>query len=137
MRSFGVNRRSPPYVTRAEMIDSLQSDDSFVDEVVGMFLRRYPVLIDEIRSALEARDVVAISRAAHSLAGSIAYFDEGETCEAAKRIEQLTARDLSGVPAALSELERRLDELSQYLNGEFAERCATPAARRSRASGHA
>jgi HPt (histidine-containing phosphotransfer) domain-containing protein len=134
VQSFSVSRRSLPYVTRAEMLDSFQSDDSFLDEVVAMFLRRFPLLIEEIRAAFEARDVVAVARAAHSLADSIAYFDEGETCEAAKRIEQLTAPDLSGVPAALSELERRLGELSHYLNGEFAERRSAPAARRSRAS---
>jgi HPt (histidine-containing phosphotransfer) domain-containing protein len=129
------SRRSRTYVTRAEMLEILQSDESFVDEVVAMFLRRFPILLDEIRCGFEASDVAAISRAALSLAGSIAYFDEGETCEAAKRVERIRASELTRIPAALSELEQRLDDLSHYLSGEFSQRRAAPAARRSYASG--
>jgi HPt (histidine-containing phosphotransfer) domain-containing protein len=134
MQASSISRRPSLFITRAELLDILQSGDAFVDEVVAMFLKRFPVLIGEIRSAFEERDVVAISRAAHSLAGSIAHFDEGETCEAARRIEQLTASELASVPTALDELEQRLAELSHYLTGEFASACARPQMRQSRAA---
>jgi HPt (histidine-containing phosphotransfer) domain-containing protein len=134
MQASSIRRRPSLYVTRAELLDTLQSGDDFVDEVVAMFLKRFPVLIGEIRSAFEDHDVVAVSRAAHSLAGSIAHFDESQTCEAARRIERLTAFEFASVPAALHELEQRLAELSQYLTGEFAPARARPQMRQSRAA---
>ncbi len=109
---------SSPYVTRAELLSTFEGDAGFVDDLVVMFLGRCPALIEEIRSAFHAGDAGAVTRAAHSLKGSIGYFEQGEAYAAAQQIERTAMEELPRVPALLVALERHLGELTRYLTEE-------------------
>lgn len=117
MRS--VSEFSPPYTTRAVLLATFDDDLQFVEELVATFLSRCPILIEEILTGFHAADAGAVSRAAHTLKGSLGYFETGEVYEAAHQLERITAAELRRVPALVSVLQERLAELTRYLNAEF------------------
>jgi|GEM_PF-3496603 len=106
------------YVTRDELLVTFDDDSGFVQEIVAGFLRRCPILLEQIRAGFRDGDAGAVSFAAHALKGSIGYFAHGDVYAAARRIEQITAADLPLVPGLLRRLEQLLGELTRYLESE-------------------
>ena len=99
---------------------TFDDDVPFVQSLIVTFADRWPVLIEEILAAFDAGDAGAVSRAAHALKGSVGYFENGELCATASRVERITtAAELSLVPSLVAQLERRLSDLTSYLNAEF------------------
>ena len=107
------------YTTRAAIMATFDDDVAFVENLVVAFANRWPVLIGEIMDAFDAGDAGAVSRAAHTLKGSIGYFENGELCATASRVEQITAAEISLVPSLVAQLEQRLSHLTTYLNAEL------------------
>ncbi len=114
-----VNRFPPSYVSRAELLSTFEGDTEFVEDLVTIFLERCPALIDELRAAFKAGDAVAVSRAAHSMKGSLGYFEHGGGLAAAKELEAITAAEMSRGPELMATLEHHVDALTSYLNQEF------------------
>ncbi len=86
-------------------------------ELVQVFLDEYPRQLQAIGEALAAADPAALALHAHSLKGSLGYFDQGELWEAARALEMLgRTGDLSNAPEALSRLRSLLAPLAQRLN---------------------
>lgn len=110
---------SPVYTTPAELLATFDGDREFVQELILVFLSRCPILIDEIRTGLVSDNAGAVSRAAHSLKGSLSYFESGGIHALALKIEGTTAADLPGVPALLRTLEERIADLTRYLREEM------------------
>lgn len=106
-------------ISRTELLATFDDDLDFVRELVAAFTIRCPVLIQEIRDGVQAGDAGAISRAAHTLRGSIGYFDQREAYEAAAAIEKRAAEDLAAIPAILAALERQTADINLYLTAEF------------------
>jgi len=115
-----TSRMSSGYTTRAEIMATFDDDVAFVESLIVTFADRWPVLIDEIMAAFDAGDAGAVSRAAHTLKGSIGYFENGELFATASRVERITAAEMSLVPSLVAGLEQRLSDLTSYLNAEFA-----------------
>lgn len=93
-------------------------DDSLVAEIVALFLRDAPVLLAEVKRALEAGDSVAVHRAAHKLKGALATMYAVPAQAAASKVEVASAaKDLAKSSAGWSELEvevlRAIDELTR------------------------
>lgn len=114
-----ISQISSSYTTRAEIMESFDGDVPFIESLVVAFADRWPILIDEILAAFEAGDAGAVSRAAHSLKGSIGYFENGALLATARRVERVTAAEIAIVPSLVAQLERRLSDLTRYLNAEF------------------
>ncbi len=112
---MNATQATSTFATRAELLATFDDDAEFVGKLVAAFLRRCPLLLDEIRSGSRAADAETVSRAAHALKGSIGYFDHGELYAAAQRIEHITAAELPGLPVLLLQLEGELDGLTGYL----------------------
>ena len=64
--------------TRLEILETFDGDAAFASEIAIAFLNHCPVVVEEIRSGIEAGEATTISRAAHLLKGTIGYFDEGD-----------------------------------------------------------
>jgi HPt (histidine-containing phosphotransfer) domain-containing protein len=111
--------RASPFTTREELLDTFEGDAAFVGELVETFLTRCPILLGEIRSALEAGNASAAARSAHSLRGSIGYFENGDAYAAALQLEQITLQDLPCSPDLLAALENRLGYLDACMRTEF------------------
>jgi HPt (histidine-containing phosphotransfer) domain-containing protein len=80
-------------------------DDSFLRELVQIYLEDSPQRIAEIDLSLEQADALRLTRAAHSLKGSSSNFGALELRAVSEKIEHL-GRDgkLAEVPALMPEL---------------------------------
>ena len=74
MSSAPANPSSLEPIIDAEAIENLRAlnpdDDSFLKEIIGIFIEDTPARIAELRQAHAAGDVATFSRAAHSIKGS-------------------------------------------------------------------
>jgi HPt (histidine-containing phosphotransfer) domain-containing protein len=77
-----------------------------------MFDQDVPALLAAIRQAVDANDGTALSRAAHTLRGSLVSFAAGDAVRAAQALET-AGRDgqLSGARADLASLEAAMARL--------------------------
>jgi HPt (histidine-containing phosphotransfer) domain-containing protein len=108
--------RGREIVDRAALLDRAGGDEDLLREVCAIFLTEYPMLIEEIRSAIRAGDAQHLEHAAHSLKGSVSNFGAPAATEAAYRLESIGRRcELSSAPAALTELLLQLQQLRPEL----------------------
>ena len=95
-----------------EAIENLRSlgdeegDDSFLREVIEIFVTDTPVRLAELRNSLAAGDQSTFTRAAHSIKGSSSNVGAQRLCSLAKDLEN-DSRD------AIAGLEARIDELTE------------------------
>ena len=101
-------------------IDALRSlnpgDDSFLRELIQIYLEDSPQRIAEIELSLEQADSLRLTRAAHSLKGSSSNFGAAQLRAVSEKIEHL-GRDgaLGRVPAELPELKLEYDRVKTAL----------------------
>ncbi len=87
-------------------------DMELLQEIAGLFMDTSAKLVTDIRNALADLDGDALTRAAHSLKGSVGNFEAPGSFRAAKQIE-ICARDgdLQGAQEAFSTLQVELGKL--------------------------
>jgi histidine phosphotransfer protein HptB len=93
-----------------EAIENLRSlspdDDSFVRELIGVFLSDTPERIAELRRALESGDASLFVRAAHSIKGSSSNLGASRLRAVAERLEHSSrTAGLAGLTPGLGDLE--------------------------------
>ncbi|MFH1058479.1 MAG: response regulator [Pseudomonadota bacterium] len=94
---------------------------SMPPEIVRVFLDEYPGQLQAAAAALAQGDAAGLALHAHSLKGSLGYFDQGAVWEAARRLEKLgRSGDLAQAPAALAELGELVAALGARLAREIA-----------------
>jgi HPt (histidine-containing phosphotransfer) domain-containing protein len=77
--------------------------------MLKIFLAECPVMVSNIRKAIDASDATALRHAAHALKGSVANFAAPRPFEAARRLEMLGINgDLAGALFAFERLEEAL-----------------------------
>jgi CheY-like chemotaxis protein len=90
--------------------ERLGGDRHLLLELVEIFLAECPVLVSNVRKAIDASDAAALRHAAHALKGSVANFAAPRPFEAARRLERMGIdEDLSGAVVAFQELEEALN----------------------------
>ena len=94
-----------------QALERLGGDDELLGEIAGIFTDTAPSLLAQIRGAIPDARHEELTRAAHTLKGSVANFAATNAFEAARELE-LAAR------AAQAE---RYDELAQRLEVHLAE----------------
>jgi HPt (histidine-containing phosphotransfer) domain-containing protein len=95
-------------------------DDSFLRELIQIYLEDSPQRIAEIESSLEQGDALTLTRAAHSLKGSSSNFGAAQLRAISEKIERL-GRDgnLGEVPAQLPQLKREFEGVKTALEALF------------------
>ena len=73
---------------RARFLSRLDGDEGLAREIIEMFLREYPKLLENVHRAAEQHNVALLERAAHSLKGSVGDMAASEAMEAARTLEQ-------------------------------------------------
>jgi chemotaxis protein histidine kinase CheA len=94
-------------------------DADFVDDLAAQFTSHCLVALNDIHEALDAGDTRGVSRAAHTLKGSVGYFDPGTGHAIVEAIEHVPAGELGLLASLVGALEIRIDRLTHYLAGEF------------------
>ncbi len=103
------------FTSRSELLEMFEGDVAFVEELTQAFLNLCPLAMKELHAGLLAGDPTAVSRTAHSLKGTLGYFDDGDGLEALHTLERVTGSDLSQAHNVLRGLERRLGDLTRFL----------------------
>ncbi|MGH7225115.1 MAG: response regulator, partial [Gemmataceae bacterium] len=125
-----IDRLVPPYDTagkeetsaiegvldRDEIHERVGGDMDLLRELIELFLTDCPRLWQNIRDALAQGDAHKLSRAAHTLKGSIGNFGAHAACEAAQQLELLAGEgDLTHAVEAVQKLEIEMERLKPVL----------------------
>ena len=111
------NNNDSQTFNRHVALQNIGSSEEFLADMIELFTAECPKQMAAIAAAYESRDVQALTRAAHTLKGSVSLFAAEAATASARRIEMM-ARDgnLDDYPKAWSELERRINELLAALH---------------------
>src|SRR5262245_14562483 len=105
-----------PLLDRSAVLERVGGDYDLLREITVIFLNDYPVLLEEIGGALNARDPKKLERAAHTLKGSVATFEAPTATQAAYRLESIgRCADFSDADLAFAELIAEFDLLYPLL----------------------
>ncbi|MBF0500710.1 MAG: response regulator [Candidatus Riflebacteria bacterium] len=95
-----------------DALSFMNKDLNILGHAVKIFIRECPVMLSDIRSAIDAGKPTALSMAAHKLKGSVANFSARHVHERALALEKLgKGGDLNGAKEGLTALEKEIDRL--------------------------
>lgn len=101
-----------PSFNLEEALTRLDNDRELLLELVEMFDQDVPALMAAIRQAVDANDGPALSRAAHTLRGSLISFAAGDAVQAAQALETAGREgDLSQARTSFAALEAAMARL--------------------------
>jgi len=105
----------------SEALDNLRAlgdemeDDSFLKEVIEIYLTDTPKRLAEIRECLLSKEAERLTRAAHSIKGSSANLGATKVIDLARSIEEKSRESLEGLEPDIAELERSFEEVKVAL----------------------
>jgi signal transduction histidine kinase/CheY-like chemotaxis protein len=95
-----------------KIAERLGGDMSLFQSAINLFEEDCPLLMARIRAAIEARDFMELSAAAHALKGSLLVLSAQRAADAALALEQIgQERQLQGAPETLKLLESEIAAL--------------------------
>src|SRR5262245_32147093 len=102
----------PTIYDHAGSLRRMGNDQKLFHEMVELLRSDAPPLLSAVHSAHKDGDPLRLQRTAHTLKGLASNFGAERAVTAAAEVERLAkARQSSGLPAAITELEESLDEL--------------------------
>src|SRR5260370_1302840 len=108
------NQEQDQILDRKAALASVGGDAELLLDLGTLFLQEYPVMLEELRSAVAKRDSDEIERAAHGLKGAVSMFGSGLAYQAALKLElQGRSGDLRHVERDLADLERFFVQLCE------------------------
>jgi two-component system sensor histidine kinase/response regulator len=106
----------PGVIDWDEALKICTGDHALLREIVKAFLEEQPVRLAEIRRAIDSENYELLSRAAHTIKGSMRYFAAERVFERAFALEQLGAsRTLTGAEEQFGFLKQELATLVPHL----------------------
>jgi two-component system sensor histidine kinase/response regulator len=107
---------APGVIDWNEALKICTGDHALLREIVQAFLEEQGVRLAEIRRAIDNQDFELLSRAAHTIKGSMRYFAAEHVFERAFALEQLgVQRDLTGAEEQYGFLKQELATLVPHL----------------------
>lgn len=93
------------------------SGEDFINELIDAFLDDAPNMLSNMKSALEATDVEAFRRNAHSLKSNANTFGAPELGELAKELEFMAKENNLDIGNRLEVLNEAYDKVAEELKG--------------------
>ena len=110
--------QSDPVFDRKGLVDRVQGKPELLKQVVELFFQELPAMLAEIRGAIDRRDLVGLTRAAHTLKGSVGNFGAADVLVSVTALEVMGYKsDLSESESIYAELDRGLRRLERALYG--------------------
>jgi HPt (histidine-containing phosphotransfer) domain-containing protein len=104
-----------------EMLENTGGDPEFVVEIIEDFLADVAIRLEELSTALYAKDSAAAKRAAHTIKGSSRSFGASRLANLAAELEQLSLQSaFESVTEQLPDLRAELDRVGEALRQEQA-----------------
>jgi CheY-like chemotaxis protein/HPt (histidine-containing phosphotransfer) domain-containing protein len=98
-------------------LERSMGDKSFLEMLLGEFMKNLPVQIESLRAAVEKDDADALTKQAHTLKGSSANLSADIISAVALQLEQMGCNgDLGEVMPVLSELEAKAGCLKEFIS---------------------
>jgi HPt (histidine-containing phosphotransfer) domain-containing protein len=86
-------------------------------ELVGIFAEEGPILLEQIRLAIQNNDSMALRKASHKLKGCVLQFSAGRAIEKAAKLEQLGRKhSVAGALELFQELQAEVGWVIGKLN---------------------
>lgn len=102
---------------KQELLDELDGDREFLEESLGMLDSDVPVLLKQIREALERGDADAVTVSAHTLKSMVGNFCAPPAFNAAEDVEKIgRSGDLTECNARTDSLEMETRRLQKALH---------------------
>ena len=102
----------------AAAVDAVEGDRVLLGKVVRGFLDQYPSLVVDLEAGLDASDLPAVQRVAHTLGGSLRMFDGARVVDLARQLESVCRDDAREEAApAWRMLQEELDAVEPELRG--------------------
>jgi two-component system, sensor histidine kinase and response regulator len=103
-----------------ELLDRIDNDWEFLGDATRMLAADAPLLLADIRRAVQSGDATLVGSAGHTLKGMISNFCAPDAQASAMAVEQIgKGGDLSNAAPTLHELETHLNalivELTEYV----------------------
>jgi len=106
----------PPVVDWEAAVSHFEGDVELLKEIAEMFLEESPVLMYQMREALNLGDCSALERAAHTLKGSVGNFAAKPAYEAALKVESVGRdNEMRHADKAYRRLEEEIARLKPVL----------------------
>ena len=98
------------------LLEHVQGDRELLAEIIRLFRDETPALLRSLREAVERGDSSAISRASHTLKGSLGNFSSGPAYQTAKKMDELARTgDAAAAGEMLPALEMEVGRLQSAL----------------------
>jgi PAS domain S-box-containing protein len=111
-----VGRSAPRPIDEQLLLDGVGGSRPLLQKLVSIFLKDSPVMMRNIRKAVDSGDEKAIASSSHALKGAAANFGENDVADTAKHLEQIgKTGHLDEAQAVLTKLEKDLATLSTEL----------------------
>ncbi len=106
-----------PAADLADILEAVDGDNRFIENLTKKFLATLPGRIEEIRAAIEANDASKLEFATHALKSVAGFFKAKEVCRLTGEMEELafTGRLVDAAPL-LTDLEQELKLLERDLS---------------------
>jgi HPt (histidine-containing phosphotransfer) domain-containing protein len=94
----------------------VDGDRELLHELIAVFEKEEPELLERMQAAIGARDAVGLERAAHKMKGALLQFSAGTAAATALKLEETgRAGTLSGAEETLAALRRQVGWLLESL----------------------
>lgn len=98
------------------LVERMEGDLDLVKKLISFFERDRPVLMEQLRKAIEEQDATALSFAAHRLSGLVRNFGAAAAARSALRLETMARDgDLSEAQMLFNELSQEIEQLTLAL----------------------
>ena len=105
------------------LLNSYDHDWNLFSELVDIFSKDYPRMLETLREALDAEDAQTLSRNAHSLKGMLRNFQAEPAADTALEIEKKAKEEqLQGLEQLIDKLENQVTGVNQQLREMVAQK---------------
>lgn len=105
-----------PSVDRTLLLERVDGDLSFLQELVDAFMEDLPTRLDDLQQAIFRQDADALNRAAHAFKGSLGNFGDSQALHAVTTLENLPCGDFSEAESTFATLRSSVIELHMSLS---------------------
>lgn len=92
-------------------------------EMVVIFAAEYPLMLDQLETAIDRGEASGVEKMGHKLKGSLVQFSARAATETARRLEDMGKTGaLEGAGAAVHGLRREIEELIEALQAVLSQR---------------
>jgi HPt (histidine-containing phosphotransfer) domain-containing protein len=109
------NILDPIAIENLRSLGDEEGDDSFLHEVIEIFIEDTPVRLQELRDSFQAADQTTFIRAAHSIKGSSSNVGAKPLCKLAQELETDSRITLEGLGDRVDGLEEAFETVKTAL----------------------